>query len=414
MNIKAIRGTKDVLPQEAKIWRAIEEKARSLFALYGYGEIRTPILEEASLFTRSIGQSSDIVRKEMYAFADRKKRMLCLRPEATASVVRAFLEHGLDKDNQLVKLYYFGPMFRAERPQAGRLRQFHHIGVEAIGSSSPYLDAEVISLAVEILGKTTLKGFTVHLNSIGSQQDRSNYKLLLKKELKDKLKRLCADCRQRYKLNLMRIFDCKNSACKAIIHELPTINESLGEESKDHFKKVQEIIDSLDIPYTLNPYLVRGLDYYTHTCFEIVHPNLGAQNALGAGGRYDDLTHDLGGGKIPAIGFALGLERIIAALEPQKTMPDPGCVFIAVLGSEAMELGFKLLHSLRRQGISSEIDYQGKSLKAQMRLADRLGSRYVVILGEDEIKKQKAVLRDMREKTQNEVSLSNLVKELGR
>jgi len=415
MNIKAIRGTKDILSKEARIWHVIEERARELCELYGYQEIRTPILEEASLFSRSIGKASDIVRKEMYSFLDRKKRVLCLRPEATASVIRAYLEHGLDKSLSLVKFYYFGPMFRAERPQAGRLRQFHHIGVEAIGSLNPYLDVEVILLAVKILQQIGVRGFNLQLNSVGCCKDRPGYKLILKRALKDKFKLLCPDCHSRYKLNLLRIFDCKNESCRKITRRLPVIIDSFCPECKTHFLKVQQILRSLNIPYVLNPHLVRGLDYYTKTCFEIVHPRLGAQNAIGAGGRYDDLAAELGGSPRPAVGFALGVERLLGALEPagagQAAKISP-CVYIATVGEEPKQLAFKLLHTLRTQGISSEMDYQNKSLKGQMRMADKLGVKYVAILGEEEMKEQVVILRNMQNKSQKKVQIDSLIDEL--
>ena len=416
MKIKAIRGTKDILPKEAAIWRLIEEKAKDLCRNAGYREIRTPLLEEARLFTRSIGKASDIVRKEMYSFLDRKKRHICLRPEATASVVRAYLEHDLDKTMHLAKFYYFGPMFRAERPQAGRLRQFHHIGVEAIGSSSPYLDAEVILLAISILQEIEIKNFSLQLNSIGCQSDRQKYKSILKKALKDNLRLLCADCHNRYKGNLLRIFDCKKQTCRAVTASLPSIIDSLCPECTAHFLKVQQILSSLNVSYVLNAHLVRGLDYYSNTCFEITHPGLGAQNAIGAGGRYNNLVKDLGGPQKSGVGFALGLERLIAALEPQGPRTSPGkdspSVFIAVIGEEPRQAAFKLLHSLRERGIPSEMDYQDKSLKGQMRLADKLRLKYVAILGEEELKKQTVILRDMQNKSQSEIQIDNLDKEL--
>jgi len=415
MKIKALRGTKDILPKDSPLWQAIEETARLLCQNAGYEEIRTPLLEEAQLFSRSIGKSSDIVRKEMYSFLDRKKRLLCLRPEATASVVRAYLEHSLDKTLGLAKLYYFGPMFRAERPQAGRLRQFHHIGVEAIGSSSPYLDAEVIALATTILQKLGIKNYQVLLNSIGCQKDRQKFKAILKKALKEFVKLLCPDCQARYKLNILRIFDCKNETCKRLIHHAPSIEQYLCSECSSHYGQVKQALHSLKIIPVISPHLMRGLDYYTKTCFEITHPQLGAQNALGAGGRYDDLVSDLGGPQKPAVGFALGIERIIAALEGGKTQKHVNHtrIYIAAIGEEAKKEAFEILHTLRTKGISSEMDYQQKSLKGQMRLADKLGYRYVAILGEDELKKDVVLLRDMQQKSQKEIKINGLLKELG-
>lgn len=412
MQIKAIRGTKDILPQDSRLWHSIEEKAKNLSEVYGYRQIRTPILEEARLFVRSIGKSSDIVRKEMYAFLDRKKRLLCLRPEATASVVRAYLEHGFDKTVSLAKFYYFGPMFRAERPQAGRLRQFYHIGVEAIGSASPYLDAEVISLAVRMLEVIGVAGFRLHLNSIGCQKDRQKYKTNLKAALKNKLKSLCADCRARYKVNPLRVFDCKNPHCKKIIDSLPKVSASLCQECQDHFSKVKLALESLNIDYAFSPHLVRGLDYYTKTCFEITHPQLGAQNAVGAGGRYDDLVKDLGGPQKPAVGFSLGVERVIAALGPQKAEAISPKLYMAAIGEEAKRTAFKVLDSLRAKGIAATAGYQDSSLKAQMRQANKLGARYVAILGSEELTKKTIILRDMQNKTQEEIPIDKLFEEL--
>lgn len=417
MKIKAIRGTKDILPEETQLWRVIEQKATELFQIYGYREIRTPLLEEARLFERSIGASSDIVRKEMYTFQDRKKRFLCLRPEATASVVRAYLEHGLDKKLSLAKLYYIGPMFRAERPQAGRLRQFHHLGAEAIGSASPYLDVEIILLAVKILQKIGVKDTIVQLNSIGCQKDRQKYKPLLKKALKHKLKLLCSDCQTRYKTNMLRIFDCKSQACKIQTQQLPAIADSLCQQCSGHFLKVKEILNSLKIAYALNAHLVRGLDYYTNTCFEIIHPHLGARDALGAGGRYDDLVQELGGPKEPAVGFALGFERLITVLGHKQEETDTKIlprIYIATVGEEAKGPGFKLLHSLREQNIPSEVDYADKSLKGQMRQADKLGAQFVAILGEAELKNQTIILRDMQDKSQKEIKINKLAEEIKR
>jgi len=415
MRIKAIRGTKDILPEETGVWSSIEKQASEVCEIHGYQQIRTPLLEEASLFQRSIGSSSDIVRKEMYSFLDRKKRLLCLRPEGTASVVRAYLEHAQDQDPNIAKFYYLGPMFRAERPQAGRLRQFHHIGVEAIGSLSPYLDAEVISLAINILRQLGVGNYTLLLNSIGCSKDRKKHKEKLQKTLESKLKDLCGDCQDRYKLNILRIFDCKNPNCKKITKSLPATDACLCSECAEHYSAVKGALESLGINYTISPHLVRGLDYYTKTCFEITHPALGAQNALGAGGRYDDLVKELGGPQKPAIGFALGIERIIASLEPEKTKTSkehPNSCYIATLGEQAQKEGLKIVSALRAKKVPAQINYQNKSLKGQMRLANKLMFRYVVILGEDELKKNTVIVRDMKQKTQKELKIDNLVKEL--
>jgi histidyl-tRNA synthetase len=415
MRIKALRGTKDILPAEVESWQALEEKAKGLCRVYGYQEIRTPLLEEAALFVRSVGSSSDIVRKQMYSFLDRKGRRLCLRPEGTASVVRAYLEHHLDKDSKLAKFYYFGPMFRAERPQAGRLRQFHHIGVEAIGSLSPYIDAEVISLAAAILQQAGINDFTVHLNSIGCAKDRKRFKQVLKRDLKRNLRLLCSECKARYSLNLLRIFDCKDSSCRKIIQESPAISDYLCRPCLSHFQQVKQILDSSYINYTQNPYLMRGLDYYNKTCFEIIHPALGAQNAVVGGGRYDDLTSELGGPQIPALGFALGIERLIALLKPKEIISARTLstyVYVAAIGDNTRIEAFKVLQALRKQGISCEMDYLDRSLKGQMRQADRLSAKHVAILGEDELDKGTLILRDMDNKSQKEVKIERLVEEV--
>ncbi len=415
MKIQALRGTKDILPEEAGLWSAIEAKAKALCRVFGYQEIRTPLLEEAGLFTRSIGKSSDIVRKEMYTFSDRKKRMLSLRPEGTACVVRAYIEHALDKTSQLTKLYYLGPMFRAERPQAGRLRQFHHIGVEAIGSADPYLDAEVIALAVKIIEQLGVKGYKLKLNTLGCEKDRKKYKTILREKLKQKLKLLCADCRARYKTNVLRVFDCKNPDCKNITQDLPGTDAHLCPECLKHHAQVKLALESLRINYVSAPHLVRGLDYYTRTCFEISHHNLGAQDAIGAGGRYDNLIGELGGPQTPAVGFALGIERVIAAMTPGEIKPGQTtgpCLYCAVMGPEAKKQGFHLLAGLRAEGISCEMDYQNKSLKAQMRQANKLAASYAAIIGEEELKKNTIILRDMQNKTQIETTTNQLVKEL--
>ncbi len=415
MKIKAVRGTKDILPKDSRVWAVIEKESKRLCRNAGFEEIRTPLLEEAMLFTRSIGESSDIVRKEMYSFLDRKKRLLCLRPEATASVVRAYLEHGLDKSLGLAKFYYFGPMFRAERPQAGRLRQFHHLGVEAIGCLNPYLDAEAIALAIDILNQLKVTGFSLKINSIGCQKDRQKYIGNLKQQLKSKLSFLCQDCRSRYKINPLRIFDCKNLDCRKIVDSLPGIDEDLCSECSRHYAQVKSALECLAIAYVPTPHLVRGLDYYTKTCFEIVHPRLGAQDAIGAGGRYDNLVKELGGPQRPAVGFALGIERIIAVLESaniQLTNQAQPLLYLAAIGEEARREAFKKLRSLRQRGIWCEMDYLDKSLKGQMRLADKSGFKYAAILGEEELKKGTVILRDMQNKLQREIKLEQLDGEL--
>ncbi|NQT07055.1 MAG: histidine--tRNA ligase [Candidatus Omnitrophica bacterium] len=409
--IKRLRGMKDILPEEVLLWQYIEKAAKDLFALFGYGEIRTPILEEGSLFTKSIGESTDIVQKEMYAFKDKGGRHVSMRPEGTAPIVRAYIENNLDKAESLTKLYYIGPMFRSERPQAGRQRQFSQIGVEAIGSDSPYIDAEVIALIKLYLERIGLSGYTIKINTLGCSKDKTNIRKALQKFLKDKTNLLCKDCKARYKKNILRIFDCKEDGCKAVLRTAPKIIDNICSDCKDHFDNVKNALDALKVPYSVDPYIVRGLDYYTRTAFEVTHPNLGAQDAIGAGGRYDNLVRDTGGPKAGACGFALGQDRLILALGKEgSALPALG-VYIAVLGEEARREGFRLCNELRSNGVSSQMDYQERSLKAQMRQANKKGSKYVAIIGEDELQKGIIVLRDMSNGTQKEIKKDSFVEE---
>ena len=415
MNIQSIRGTKDILPPEASRWQYLEEISKKTFQLYGYEEIRTPIIEDLQLFKRSVGETTDIVEKEMYAFSDRGERDICLRPEETASVVRAYLESGLFKEREFIKLYYMGPMFRAERPQAGRMRQFHQVGVEVLGADSPYTDAEVIALLVNIIEKLGIKDYTVKLNSLGCAQDRKKISDLLKDELSSEEKLLCENCKARIKRNVFRVLDCKNEACIRVAQKLPTTLENLCKDCYDHFDKVKSCLDSLGVKYKITPHLVRGLDYYTRTAFEVTAKGLGAQDAIAAGGRYDNLIKELGGPDTPAIGFAMGVERVLLAMEASKS-GEPAKqelqLFIASLGDAAYEKSFALLNELRKKGISSDMDFQNKSLKGQLRRANNLNAKFVAILGEDELKKGVIGLKNMKTSEQKEISLEKFVEEM--
>ncbi len=369
MNIRAIRGTKDILPGEAGRWVAVENLARDLFARYGYSEIRTPVIEETALFTRSVGEATDIVQKQMYSFSDRGERSITLRPEGTAPVVRAYIEHSLDRKQQLTKLFYMGPMFRAERPQAGRQRQFHQIGVEAIGSASPYLDAEVISLLANFLKQAGANDFELKINNLGCDKDKGVFVDKLKKGLKPNLERLCEDCQSRFEKNTLRILDCKNPDCKKIvgaIHELPLHCKDCAE----HFEKVRQGLDLLSVKYAIDNNLVRGLDYYTGTVFEVSSSKLGSQDAIAAGGRYDNLIKDLGGPGVPAIGFAIGVERLLMAISPQPTAhsPQPN-IYIATLGDAARKKGFELAGELRKSGIAFSLNSLSSMISAIIRIA---------------------------------------------
>jgi histidyl-tRNA synthetase len=414
MNIKRLKGTQDILPQDARLWQEIEAKSREFFAVYGYREIRTPIIEESALFKRSVGNESDIVKKQFYSFKDQGDRDICLRPEETASVCRAYLENQLDKTEGFVKLFYTGPMFRSERPQAGRYRQFHQIGVEVIGSYSEYLDAEVMFLLDDILKSIGIEDYTFHINSIGCEKDKAAIKDRLKKGLKDKVKDLCEDCTRRYDTNILRILDCKVGTCKTIVNSV-SLDNTLCTSCNDKFLQLQAMLDKAEISYKVDQRLVRGLDYYTGIVFEAKAEALGAQDAIAAGGRYDNLVSDLGGKPAGATGFAIGMERIIQLLKdhPNLTLENSTpFVFIVALGDPAYARAFGMLSDLRNAGISADIDYQQKSFKAQMRYADRIGARYVMIIGDDELKKGTCVLKNMKDGSQEEVALDSVVKSL--
>lgn len=415
MQVKALRGTKDLLPHETRLWTILEDKARTIFNLFNYEEIRTPIIEETSLFVRSIGEGTDIVEKQMYTFLDRGERSIALRPEATASAVRAYLEHGMDKSAGLIKLFYLGPMFRAERPQAGRARQFHQIGVEAIGSYSPYLDAEIITLLSRILSSFGIRNYTVKLNSLGCEHDKKELSSGLRKLLEGKLNDFCDDCKARHSKNVLRILDCKNEKCKNSIRAIfnGTV-DYLCSKCRVHFDAVKDALSGLKIAYELEPYLVRGLDYYTKTTFEVTHQKLGAQDAIAAGGRYDSLVSDFGGPEKGACGFAIGMERTVMAVEDAPAIDTKIDVYLATIGEAAYNLGFKLAMELRNNGVAVELDYEGKSLKAQMRAAGRLNARFVGLIGDDEIKNNAVTLRDMHTKEQRSIPQNNFVDEIRR
>lgn len=407
--IKAIRGTKDILPPESSLWQQMERASREVLKLYGYGEIRTPIIEETALFIKNIGEDTDIVSKEMFSFVDRGERNISLRPEGTAPIVRSYIENNLDKVSALQKLFYIGPFFRAERPQAGRLRQFHQIGVEAIGSASPALDAEVIALAAKLLDTCGIKGYKIKLNNLGCREDKKNLSKLLKETFADKKgEHLCEDCKKRLKINPLRVLDCKVDSCRDLVRK--TFKEAffICAECSTHFEEALKFIDNLGIKYEKDPYIVRGLDYYTRTVFEITHEGLGSKDAIGAGGRYDNLSKDMGGPEVGACGFALGIDRMMMVMG--KSAASCGIdLFMATIGEAAYAKAFNLLNDLRNNNISCDIDYAGKSLKAQMRQADSSGAEFVLILGEDEMKKGEAVLRDMKTKEQVSIKLDEVV-----
>jgi len=411
MKYSAPRGTKDILPDEVPLWQFLENTCRQVFELYGYREIRTPIFEVAELFSRSIGDTTDIVKKEMYTFADRKGRSLTLRPEETAPVVRACLENNLILSDQLVKLYYLGPMFRYERPQAGRQRQFHQAGVEAFGSDDPMLDAEIIQLSIKLFDKVGLKDLEVEINSVGCRKCKPNYREAVKKYFGEHVQNMCEDCKTRIELNPLRILDCKEAHCQKFIAQAPAAVDYLCSDCKDHFEKVTKALEGLSVRYRVNDRLVRGLDYYTKTTFEVVSKQLGAQNAICGGGRYDYLVEELGGKPTPAVGFALGLERVVEVMKELKIerAKKKGLdLFMAPLGEKAKDQVFLLLARLREKGISADMDYSKKSLRAQLKAADRLGASFAYIVGEVELEKGKGILRNMKTGEQNEIAFEEL------
>jgi histidyl-tRNA synthetase len=391
--IKAVKGTRDLLPPSTAVWNAVEAEARSVFRAYHYGEIRTPILEETQLFARGVGAETDIVTKEMYTFDDRDGSSLTLRPENTASVIRAYIEHRLDQRPGVQKLFYIGPMFRRERPQKGRCRQFFQIGAEAIGSESPAVDAEVIEMVIEILQRSGLTGFQLLLNSVGDHNCRPHFLELLREELKTVAQTMCGDCRRRAETNPLRVLDCKVEADQPIIEKLPSILDHLCEPCRAHFDAVKRYLDERGIAYAIKPRMVRGLDYYMRTTFEVVHGSLGAQNSVLGGGRYDGLAESLGS-RVPApgIGFSIGEDRLVMSVEENRP-PEPLDLFIAAMGEPALSHSGILARDLRRARLSVEIA-EGRP-KRTMELANKLGARFVLIIGENELAAGRYTLRNM-------------------
>jgi histidyl-tRNA synthetase len=411
MKVESVRGMRDILPEEAPRWHKLEQEIRAAFALYGYGEIRVPLVERAELFSRGVGEETEVVEKQMYVFPDRKGLPLALRPEATASVVRAYIEHGLHATGDLAKLYYLGPMFRYEKPQLGRQRQFHQYGVEAIGSLDPALDAEVMDVAAYLMEKLGLdrKRLTLRLNTIGCRKDREPYREALRRHFLPQQADLCPDCRRRLEENPLRILDCKQPQCQSAIAAAPKSLDHVCEACREHFTQVQEFVQALGIRYTLDPTLVRGLDYYTRTVFELCAEDLGAQDALLGGGRYDDLVELLGGPPAPAVGFAGGMERLVLVLSGQGAPPgaaEPALeVYLVPIGSDAKREGAKLLASLRRHGISADTDYMGRSLRKAMQVAGR-SARYAAILGPDELARGEIKLKDLASGEEKAIGLA--------
>lgn len=403
------RGTNDILPGQTEKWQLLENKIHQICREYGYSELRTPIFEHTILFNRGVGENTDVVEKEMYTFLDRGKSSLTLRPEGTAPIVRAYIENGLYSQPQPCKLYYLGPMFRYDRPQAGRFRQFHQFGAEVLGTRDPLLDVEIIALANSFCRRAGLKEWELHINSVGCPECRAVHRQQLEEFLHQKRTSLCEDCQRRSQTNPLRVLDCKLEKCQGLTSGAPTPAAFLCPACEGHFEEVKRGLEEMQIKYQVNERLVRGLDYYTMTAFELMVPGIGAQNSIGGGGRYDGLVEACGGPPTPGVGFAFGMERVLLALEQQKAdlaLTTGLEVYVGTLETGARITAAKLLHQLRLLGMAADMDYLGRSLKAQMKLAGKNGVPLVVIVGGDELNRGAVTVRDMAKGKQEEVSLS--------
>ncbi len=415
--LQAVKGMQDLLPPDSAKWGYVEKRARATFESYGYREVRTPIVEYTPLFVRSIGETTDVVEKEMYTFTDRDERSITLRPEGTASAVRALLEHSLPAKEPVTRWYYSGPMFRHERAQRGRYRQFYQMGVETFGIAEPTIDAEQIAMLVGLFGDLGITGLDTRINSVGGPEDRPKYRAALAAYLEPFRSQLCADCQRRLDTNPLRVLDCKHENDQKIVKGAPSILDHLGEAAKAHFAGVQAALDALGVAYTIDPKMVRGLDYYTGTTFEVRASggDLGAQNTLGGGGRYDRLVQEMGGPATPATGFAFGLERVVLTLPGEADTFEPGAeVFFASHGDAAKLYCLKQVQNLRARGFRADLEHRNVGMKAQLKRADRVGARVVVIVGEQEMAANQAVLRDMKASEQRTIEAADLVAEIKR
>ncbi|MDU4934033.1 MAG: histidine--tRNA ligase [Peptostreptococcaceae bacterium] len=416
MLTKAPRGTKDITPKESYKWNYVENKFREICGLYGYEEMRTPIFEHTELFKRSVGDTTDVVQKEMYSFEDKGGRDITLKPEGTAGVIRAFIENKLYSDAQPTKMFYIIPCFRYERPQAGRQRQFHQFGVEAVGSDNPSLDAEVIALAVQFFNEVGLKDLAVSINSVGCPTCRAKYNELLKSYLDAKSDVLCSTCLERKDKNPMRVIDCKNPNCQENLQDVPFMIDHICDDCKDHFEKLQKYLKEMDVNFIVDKTIVRGLDYYKKTAFEIISNDIGSQSTVCGGGRYDGLVEQLGGPKgTSGIGFALGAERLLLTMENNNIEienPQSTDIYIVTIGDEAKTKSFKLLKDLRYNHISADSDHLDRSVKAQFKYSDKINAKFTIVIGEDELANDSATLKNMQTSEQITVKLSELVGEL--
>jgi histidyl-tRNA synthetase len=412
MLTKAPKGTKDVLPGDSGKWQYIERTIRDICLRFGYGEIRTPVFEHTELFLRSVGGTTDIVQKEMYTFLDKGDRSITLRPENTAGVVRSFIENKLYAEPQPTKVYYLSaPIFRYERPQAGRLREHHQFGIEAFGATGPSIDAEVISVALSVFEALGITGLELNINSIGCKECRPRYNDALKEYLKNNVDKLCGNCIDRMASNPLRALDCKEEGCSAIVKNAPVMLDYLCEECEKHFEGLKNRLETVGIHYSINPFIVRGLDYYTKTVFEIISNDIGAKGTVCGGGRYDALVEEIGGPPTPGIGFGMGIERLILAIESAGAnipLPRTCEVFVCTIGEEAAEKGFLITSQLRKCGLKAECDHMERSMKAQLKYANKTGAPWVIIIGEDELKNGMAVVRDMENSKENSVPFSEL------
>ncbi len=408
MSITAIKGMNDILPGDVETWQFLEAKAREVFGAYGFSEVRTPVIEKTELFCRSIGETTDIVEKEMYSFNDKSDNSLTLRPEGTAPVMRSFIQRKLHTLDPVSKFYYMGPMFRYERPQKGRYRQFHQIGAEVLGVEDPKIDAQVLAMLHHYFCEIGIEAVSLQVNSLGCPECRPAYRQQLNDYLQQRLEQLCSDCQRRYQTNPLRVLDCKVPGCRQATLDAPAVIDHLCGGCDAHFSAVKKYLQALKIPFEINLRMVRGLDYYVRTTFELVTDQLGSQNAVAAGGRYDGLVESLGGPPLPGIGFAIGVERLVLMKGADRIVPATPDLFIAALGEAAADQAFVLMSKLQRSGIRAEMDYLGKSLKAQMRRANKLAAAYTLILGEDELRSGQAQLKKMADSSQQTVALDTL------
>ena len=406
MELRALKGTKDIFGDEMRKWLEVEEIIRGLCDDFGFNQIRTPMFEYTDLFARGVGDTTDIVNKEMYSFVDKGENHITLKPESTAAVVRAFLEHSMYADTQPTKLYYISPTFRYERPQAGRQRQFHQFGVEMFGADGPTADAEIIAIGHTLLKRLGINKVELHINSLGGTECRKKYNETLKAFLHEKKDHLCPLCQERMDKNPLRVLDCKNEACQKELKDAPTVLSTLGPECKAHFEKLQELLKAMNIPFVIDPSIVRGLDYYTKTVFEFISNDIGAQGTVCGGGRYDRLVDEIGNKSVPAVGFGAGMERLIIVRDAENNAPlAPATrdIFIGYRGDEAMMKAFELVNELRQAGISAESDHLQRSIKAQMKYANKINARYSAIIGESELEEGSLKLKEME--TGNEVTV---------